>query len=181
MRKLNTTLLAGLAVTSLLYAGPGVWADDDRDQFRARLIGFEEVAVVPPGASTGAVSTTGRGRFSARVRDDRIDWELSYEKLEGTVTTAAHVHLGQKDVAGGVSFFLCGGGGRPACTPTSGSFSGTAMAADIIGPENQGIAPGEIDELIRAMRAGVTYANVHTNKHPTGEIRGQIRGNRDDD
>jgi len=39
----------------------------------------------------------------------------------------------------------------------------------------QGIAAGEIAEIIRAMRAGVTYANVHTNKHPTGEIRGQLR------
>jgi len=25
------------------------------------------------------------------------------------------------------------------------------------------------------MRAGIAYANVHTNKHPTGEIRGQLR------
>jgi hypothetical protein len=172
MRKLSATLLAGLAV-SLFYVGSGVWADDDRDQFRARLIGFEE----PP-----SISSTGRGRFSARIRgEDRIDWELSYEQLEGAVTTQAHVHFGQKDVNGGISFFLCGGGGRPACTPTSGNFNGTAMADDVIGPTGQGIAPTEIAELIRAMRAGMTYANVHTDKHPGGEIRGQIRGNRDDD
>ena len=176
MRKFTKSVLGGLAMTSLLYAAPGVWADDDRDQFTARLIGFEEVA-----AGSAAVSTTGRGRFSARIRGDAIDWELSYERLEGTTTLFAHVHFGQKDVPGGVSFFLCGGGGRPACTNPSGSFSGTATAADIIGPANQGIAAGEIAELIRAMRAGITYANVHTNKHPTGEIRGQIRGDREDD
>jgi len=173
MRKLNKSLLAGLAVTSLLYAGSGVWADDDRQQFRARLQGFKEVP---------AISSTGRGEFTARIRgEDAVDWELSYEGLEGTVTTAAHIHLGQKDVNGGVSVFFCGGTITPACTAGSGTFSGTFRAADVIGPTAQGIAPGEIAELIRAIRAGKTYANVHTNKHPGGEIRGQVRGNRDDD
>lgn len=52
-------------------------------------------------------------------------------------------------------------------------------AQDIIGPEGQGIAPGELGEVVRAIEAGVTYANVHTNKHPTGEIRGQIASARD--
>jgi hypothetical protein len=172
MRKFSKSLLGGLALTSLLCTASGVWADDDdRNQFKARLQGFQE---------TPAISSTGRGEFTARIRDDAIDWELSYEGLEGTPTTAAHVHLGQKAVAGGVSFFLCGGGGKPACTNTSGSFSGTATAADVIGPAAQGVAPGEIAEMITAMRAGKTYANVHTGKHPGGEIRGQIRGGGDD-
>lgn len=174
MRKVGFALLGGLAATGLFYTASSVLADGDRNEFRARLLGFNEVP---------AVSSTGRGRFSATVRSDRIDWSLSYEGLEGLTTTAAHVHLGQKDVNGGVSFFMCGGGGRPACTPGSGSFSGTAMAADILGPAAQGIAAGEIAELIRAMRAGKTYANVHSDKHPGGEIRGQVRrsGGDDDD
>src|SRR5712691_28300 len=136
MRKLNTTLLAGFAVTSLLYAGFGVRADDDnqRNHFKARLQGFGEVP---------AVSSTGTGRFQARIVDDSsIDFELTYEGLEGTVTTAAHVHLGNKSDSGGVSYFLCGGGGRPACTATSGTFTGTVTAADVIGPTAQGIAAG---------------------------------------
>ena len=172
MHKVSFSLLGSLAVTSLFYTASTVWADDDRNEFRTRLLGFTEVP---------AVSSTGRGRFSAVVSGDAIHWRLSYEGLEGTITTAAHVHLGQKDVNGGVSFFLCSGPGQPLCTPTSGSFSGTARAADIVGPTGQGIAPGEIAEVIRAMRAGKTYANVHTNKHPGGEIRGDIRGGDDDD
>ena len=171
MRKLNATLLAGLAMTSLFYVGAGVQANDDRDQFKARLRGFNEVP---------AVSSTGGGEFSARIRGDAIDWELSYEGLEGTATTAAHIHFGQKDVNGGVSVFLCGGT-TPPCTTGSGTFRGTFTAADVAGPVAQGIAAGEIAELIAAIRARKTYANVHTNKHPGGEIRGQIRGNRDDD
>lgn len=172
MLKLNRSVLAGLAVTSLLYTASGVWADDDRRQFKARLHGFNEVP---------AVSSTGSGEFTARIRGDTVDWELSYEGLEGTATTGAHIHLGQKDVNGGISVFFCGGTTTPACTPTSGTFGGTFTAIDVVGPVGQGIAPGEIAELIRAIRAGKTYANVHTNKHPGGEIRGQVRGNRDDD
>lgn len=170
---LNRSLLGGLAVTSLLYMASGVWADDDHQQFKARLQGFNEVP---------AISSTGRGEFTARIRgEDAVGWELSYEGLEGTVTLFAHIHLGQKDVNGGVSVFFCGGGGRPACTPGSGTFRGTFTAADVIGPAAQGIAPGELAELIRAIRAGKTYANVHTDKHPGGEIRGQVRRNHDDD
>ena len=173
MRKVGFALLGGLAATGLFYTASSVLADGDRNEFRARLLGFNEVP---------AVSSTGRGRFSAEIVGDTIVWRLSYEGLEGTTTTAAHVHLGQKDVNGGVSFFLCSGTGQPVCTPGSGSFSGTATAADILGPTAQGIAPGEMAEVIRAMRAGKTYANVHTNKHPGGEIRGQVRrGGGDDD
>ena len=51
----------------------------------------------------------------------------------------------------------------------------------MVGPAGQGLAPGEFDELVRAMRAGATYANVHTTLVPGGEIRGQIDGNRHDE
>lgn len=158
--KVTTTL----AVLALLGAAVAARADQT---VKAQLHGFNEVP---------AISSTGSGEFTAKIRsEDAVDWELSYEGLEGTVTTAAHIHLGQKDVNGGVSVFFCGGGGRPACTPGSGTFSGTFTAADVIGPVGQGIAPGELSELIAAIRAGQTYANVHTNKHPGGEIRGQVR------
>ncbi len=176
--RIRTSLVAGLAIASLLYAGSWVGADHERHRVKARLHGFNEVP---------AVSSTGSGEFTARIHRDAlaVDWELSYEDLEGTVTTASHIHFGQKDVNGGVSVFFCGGGGRPACTPGSGTFSGTFTAADVlaVGPAvgGQGIAAGELSELIAAIRAGRTYANVHTNKHPGGEIRGQVRSDRDDD
>ena len=42
----------------------------------------------------------------------------------------------------------------------------------------QGIAAGEFDELVDAIRAGVTYANVHTATFQTGEIRAQLERGR---
>jgi hypothetical protein len=166
-----TGLAAAAVLATVGVAGLAAAGDDDeseRRSFKAELKGFTEVP---------SVSSTGSGEFRARVSQDdtSIEFELTYENLEGATTSAAHVHLGQKAVNGGVSFFLCGGGGRPACTPDSGTFTGTVTAADVIGPTAQGIAAGEIAEIIRGMRAGVTYANVHTDKHPGGEIRGQLR------
>jgi hypothetical protein len=161
-------LVATVTVLAIVgIAGPAL-SDRGGRMMKADLAGFSEVP---------AVSSTGTGELLARIANDEssIDYTLSYENLEGTTTSAAHIHLGQEDVNGGVIAFLCGGGGKPACPPTSGSVSGTITAADVIGPAAQGIAAGELAEAITAMRQGVTYANVHTNKHPGGEIRGQLK------
>lgn len=165
-------MAAGVFAVAVGYA---VASDGEGGRrFSARLQGYQE----PP-----SVSSTGHGLFTARLDEDSnlIEYELSYEDLEGTITTAAHIHLGQRSVNGGVSAFLCGGGDKPLCPTTGGTVEGVIDPADIIGPTVQGIAAGEFDELVRAMRAGVTYANVHTNKHPGGEIRGQIQKHDGDD
>ena len=44
----------------------------------------------------------------------------------------------------------------------------------MVGPAAQGIAPGEFEEVIDAIQAGATYANVHSQARPGGEIRAQI-------
>ena len=77
-------------------------------------------------------------------------------------------------------FFLCGGSTKPTpCPNVEGTVTGTVTAADIIGPNGQGVEPGSFDEMVRAMRNGSGYANIHTTRWPGGEIRGQInaRGN----
>ena len=153
--------LAVLAVGS--YAG----AEGGKQNVKADLNGFLEVP---------SVSSTGTGSFEAEIDGDAgtISYTLTYSGLEGSSTLFAHIHLGQRSVNGGVSAFLCGGGGKPPCTPTSGLVSDMIFPSDVIGPTGQGIASGEMGELIAAIRAGRTYANVHTDKHPGGEIRGQI-------
>jgi len=146
------------------------------------LTGYEETA--SPGSAGGAVSTTGNGTFTARISNDesRIDWELSYSDLEGAVQQA-HIHFGQKSVTGPISVFLCtnlgnGPAGTQPCPAPPATISGTITAADVTNLANErGISAGELDELIRAVRAGATYVNVHSTRWPGGEIRSQIDGN----
>ena len=45
-------------------------------------------------------------------------------------------------------------------------------------PAAQGIAAGEFNELVAAIRAGATYANVHSTKYEGGEIRAQLDSRR---
>ena len=156
---LVVALLVGMAGASALAAKPRGGAR----QPVAILNGYQEVP---------SLSTAGRGAFRARIGRESISFRLAYARMEAPVT-AAHIHLGQPGVAGGVIAFLCGGT-KPACPATSGTVNGTVTPADVIGPAAQGIAPREFGELVRAMRAGATYVNVHTTRFPAGEIRGQI-------
>ena len=140
-------------------------------ELKALLIGYEEVP---------SVSTAASGEFRARISNDgtQIDYELSYSDLEGAVQQS-HIHLGQARANGGVSVFLCtnlgnGPAGTQPCPPPPATITGTLRAADVVGPANQGIAAGEFEELLKAIRAGNTYVNVHTAKFPGGEIRSQI-------
>jgi CHRD domain-containing protein len=161
MRKLPS-IIAGAGLL-LAVAAPVVIGDSDR-AFRASMNGYLE---------TPSVSTTARGLFRATINAGSISFRLQYRDLT-TPAAAAHIHLARPDVKGGVIAFLCGGGGKPACPP-SGTVTGTIVPADVIGPAGQGITAGEFAELVRAMRNGATYANVHNATFPDGEIRGNIR------
>jgi hypothetical protein len=160
MRKV-LILLAGAGL-ALVVAAPAVVGDSDQE-FRASLNGYLE---------NPSVSTTARGSFSAEVKGSTIRYTLSFRDL-GSNSLFAHIHFARPDVNGGVAVFLCGGGNKPAC-PASGLVTGTLVAADVIGPAAQGIAAGEFAELVRAIRNGATYVNVHTPAFPGGEIRGNI-------
>jgi CHRD domain len=143
----------------------------------AKLIGFQEVP---------SVSTVARGEFRARISKDEqsIQYELTYEGLQGAVTQA-HIHFAQRHVNGGIVLWFCGTqsnlgpAGTPTCTPGSGTFTGTFTTANVqaIGGANapQQVGAGELAKVIAALRAGAAYANVHTDLSPGGEIRGQIR------
>jgi len=168
-RRRTIALLVPVALLALaaLVAAP-TFADEGRS-FKAALTGYEEVP---------SISTIASGEFRAQLSADGTT--LSYELTYGNIQNAgqAHIHLGQIGVAGGVSAFLCGPAGasdKPPCPATGGTVTGTIDAADVIGPTGQGISAGEFAELLAAMRAGFTYANVHTTMFPGGEIRGQIR------
>lgn len=164
------------------FAAIPALAHDGGNRFGGNLDGYQE--------APSTLSTPGNGRFDLHIDEDRgeVDWQLSYGQLESPVQQA-HIHLGARAIAGGISVFLCTNLGNAPASPPAGptqacpqpvgadpvTISGTFTARDVIGPTGQGIAPGEFAELLSAIRAGATYANVHTTGRPSGEIRAQLR------
>ena len=161
--------VALLAIGSLALAAKLAGAPNppNTKSFHASLNGLHEVP---------SVSSTGFGEFDAKLVDPAtLHFVFTYADLEGGNSLFAHVHFGQPSVNGGVSFFLCGGGGQPdPCPNVSGTVEGDVTAADVIGPNAQGIEPGSFAEIVSAMQAGHAYANIHTTRWPGGEIRGFI-------
>jgi hypothetical protein len=145
------------------------------DSFGARLLGSEEVPVI---------STNGQGFFYATLNDaeTELDYQMYFINAESTVTQS-HIHIGQKSVNGGVVLYLCTNLTPPAGVPTppvcpNGSgfqtVTGKLTAANVVTQAGQGISAGEFAEVIRAIKAGNAYANIHSATFTGGEVRGQI-------
>src|ERR1043165_1450980 len=95
MRRLGLSIaIVALLTASVAALGQGV------KKISEILTGYEE--------TPSAVSTTGNGTFKATISNDgsRIDWELTYNDLEGAVQQAP-IRCGEKTGTGPISFFLC--------------------------------------------------------------------------
>ena len=99
---------------------------------------------------------------------------LAFSGLESPTTVppgvpgAAHIHFGLPGVEGPILFpFLNFPTGV-----TSGSYSAIVTAADLMPDPTAGI--NTFAEAVTAIEDGETYFNIHTEKFPGGEIRGQI-------
>jgi hypothetical protein len=164
--------IAIMGVTGLLATATAAKAD----QLRAILTGYEE--------TPSAVSTTGRGEFSAIIADDgqSIRYRETFRGLQGKITQS-HIHVGQLSIGGSVVIFLCQTSTNPDPTglapqcPQEGTVDGVITSANVIAGSQapQQLAAGDLAAVVTAIRAGATYANVHTDLSPGGEIRGQIR------
>jgi len=179
---MNVKVSSILGVALVVFALTAAAGEDGKrsGRFFAKLKPTEEVP---------ALSSSARGSFKAWINEanQTISYELSYEELEGE-PLQAHIHIGQRGANGGVSVFLCGNAPAvppegvpqpPACPPAPATLTGELMPANIVGPAGQGIEPttqtdNEFDELVRMLRMGLTYANVHSSRFPAGEIRGQV-------
>ena len=176
-------LAVGVAVMGAAAVGTAAIAHDRNNRLEAFLHGYEEV----PAVSTGAL-----GSFKANISRDgsKIDWTLTYGGTFNGTITQAHVHVAQLSVNGGIAVWFCQTGqpaapaGTQVCPqPAPGgrvTLTGTWTATEVTGgAAAQGLAAGELEELTRALRAGVAYANVHSSTQGGGEIRGQVSDDRD--
>lgn len=185
-------LSVAIALAVSLMAGGTVLADEKNSNlevFSTRLSSFNEVHfnAGPPATLRGAISSAAKGSFKATLdkTTNIIGYELNYEGLEGDITQA-HIHFGQRSTVGGIVIWLCQTTGTPApaavasSTPfcpglRSGKVMGTIAASQVLAQTAQGIEAGQFDEIVRALRASATYANIHTQLFSPGEIRGQVR------
>ena len=104
--------------------------------------------VVPHAKGTKAGAS---GTFRATLTGTTLKWTLTYTHLTGPAI-AAHIHLGARGKNGIAVVALCG----PCKSPLSGS------------------ANSVTDDVAALMSKGGAYVNVHTDKNPEGEIRGEI-------
>lgn len=175
----------GFELRAPLYAAGG-----NRDvNLGTHLTGDEEVFTpATPGGPTPADSR-GQGQAIFRVSDDEstVDFRLIASNLDNVIM--AHIHCGRPGQNGPIRMWLSpvigpsGAQGPNGSGPQNGVLSsGTFAPAGVICPAS---AVGQNMPLLDAMRAGLTYVNVHTNDgvaptntgpgdFPGGEIRGQL-------
>lgn len=177
--KIPTVLLAlPLLVATLLAQG-----DEGRRvrrHFQADLLGVNEVPLTLSPAS---------GHLDLLVSEDEssVHYVLTYQGID-THVLFAHIHLGQRNVSGGVTVFFCDNAPhppRPMCPEGGGTVEGDFKADDVLAPgaagASQHLAAGDLATLLGAIRRGETYANLHSTSTAAGEIRGQIGRAREED
>jgi hypothetical protein len=146
------------------------------------MTGAEEVFVAAPGAPTPADSKA-QGEAIFRVNDDgTVDFRLIASNIDNVIMS--HIHCGASGTNGPVRMWLypvigpIGAPGPSGAGPHNGVLaSGSFSPTGVVCPDGT--------PLLNAMRAGLTYVNVHTNDgtdgvntgpgdFPGGEIRGQL-------
>jgi hypothetical protein len=112
-------------------------------------------------------NATGEAFFKVSDCGRRIFFKITLEDIRNV--TVAHIHLGRKGVNGPVIVTLFGPLRRPRSFEQA-EFTGVITRDELEGP----LAGESLNTLIREMRQGNTYVNVHTVQNPDGEIRGQV-------
>jgi CHRD domain len=153
--KIATMVVIFTALALSLYGLTSLVSAQGPMTVTLNLTGGEEVPPVQTEA-TGAAEFIVGGT-------DSIPYTINATNIEGA--TAGHVHLGAKGENGPVVVTLF-----KYDTPMNEvSENGTITADKLEGP----MAGKQISDLTAAGANGTVYVNIHTEKNPNGEIRGQ--------
>jgi len=157
MRRLGYALIA--LVTIVCSASIGYSAE--KGSFTAKLSGGEAVPRVTS-------QSTGKAEFTLSKDGKELTYKLTVADIENV--TAAHIHLGKKGKEGPPLAGLFAGPKK------DGKFSGVLAEGVLTEKDLLGSVKGKpLTELVKLIKSGSTYVNVHTDKYPGGEVRGQIR------
>ena len=142
------TVLAVSGSVPLAYADGG--GHHGRSDLRANLTGAKEVP--------GPGDADGHGKATVSLKGDRVCYTLSWRKIDAP--TAAHIHVGGRDVAGPVVQSLLS-------VPAPGLQAPVSSVGGCVD------AP---DSLVAAIKRDPRnyYVNIHNVAFPGGAIRGQL-------
>jgi hypothetical protein len=153
------------------------------------MTGAEEVFTPNPSTAPTPADSKGQGQAIFRVSADgsSVDFRLIASNIDNVIMS--HIHCGRPGENGPIRMWLypnigpTGAPGPNGSGPHDGVLaSGTFSPTGVVCPAS---AVGQDMPLLDAIRAGLTYVNVHTNDgvaptntgpgdFPGGEIRGQL-------
>jgi hypothetical protein len=117
-----------------------------------------------PGILSGAVGTA---TVSVDATNQEIAVTLALFNF-ATGTTAGHIHVGPRGIAGPVVINFPIPTGRTGDLPLSFRVGPAAFVA------RPDIGINSMTDAIQAIVGGNAYVNIHTSQYPAGEIRGQL-------
>jgi hypothetical protein len=127
-------------------------------------------ATLSPGEETPALLSGAVG--SADIGVDVAARELSVTLRVfnlPTASTAGHIHVGPRGVAGPVVLDFPNIPGR------TGDFTLVFRLSQSALRPNPAIGINTMEDVIQAITGGNAYVNIHSTTNPAGEIRGQIQ------
>jgi hypothetical protein len=138
--------IAAIAIACVALAGAAGAAPTAGTKITAKLTAKAEIP------AQVVKNTKGTGAFTGTLTGSKLVWKLTWGSLSGPAL-AAHIHMAKAGKAGNVVVPLCAG-----ATCKSGVHGTVTLKAAVL----------------KAIKSGGAYVNVHTAKNPNGEIRGQI-------
>jgi hypothetical protein len=132
---------------------------NDNDNFTGQLTGDQEVHTVETQAR-------GVANFRFNKENTMVNFQINVANLENV--RFAHIHLGKRGENGPVVVTL-----QP--TRIDGPVNGVYAKGMLTDSNLAGrLTGGDLIILKEAFRTGNAYVNVHTDKYPPGELRGQL-------
>jgi len=151
-----------LAIAGLFILVASSQAQAQTVTFTAQLHGGNEVPVVVTGSVGTATVTWNTATKTGTYRVDVYNMPVP--------ATASHIHAGAVGAGGPVivNFVVPGAN----AISNDFGFSGTFACSDVVVRAPQGI--NSCEDFEQALLLNNTYANVHSQANPGGEIRGQL-------
>ena len=151
-------IVLGAALASLVITATNS-SYAQNENYRAKLDGNKEV---PP------VKTTSEGVINFKTKGDMLTWKINVTGISDA--TGVHIHKGKIGENGEAVVDLLKVS-KHSDNPKGMIMRGNVTDSSLTGP----MAGQTLADLQTAMTNGDTYVNVHTQDHPDGEIRGQVK------